>query len=305
MKRMMSLRIQVIACSLFLSCSCSAGQSSRNADTSHLFKLIAEEKLASTELLSAAIDAGPSAIPDLAKFLETAPDEDQRSNAISAAIYIGGETAVPIVRREYERTRNEVFRNEIAEAALAEALTTVDNAENRKELIQFLKSDNWNTARAAALGLGLFRAKEAIPALQAVPRDHYPPVSQAADLALQWIEHGYYAIETLPNEENRQVVSAVLRNGSPNFSEPGPETYVTDLSGGFWNYSSTGWRFNVGLPPKQTGLSIGAFIGKERTRALVSVNLICGGLCGSGYNFVLRKEGEIWKVQLMVHTFDI
>src|SRR5262249_39737875 len=157
-----------------------------------------------------------------AKFLETASDEDQRSNAIRAAIYIGGETAVPIVRREYERTKNDVFRNEQVEAALVKALTTVDNTENRKELIKFLKSDNWITAQGAAHGLGLFRAKESIPALQAVPRDRYPPVSSAADLALQWIEHGYFAIDTLPNEENRRVVSAVLRNGSPNFGEPGP-----------------------------------------------------------------------------------
>ncbi len=299
------LRMQAIACFLFLSSSCSPSNSTQNAETSHLIKLISEQKLASTELLSLAIDTGPSAIPALAKFLETATEEDQRSNAIRAAVYIGGETAVAIVRQEFERTKNGIFRNELVEAALVEALTTVDNTENRKELISFLKSDNFRTVVAAAHGLGLFRAKEAISALQEVPRDRYPPASQAADLALQWIKNGYFAIDTVPNEESRRVVAAVLRNGSPDFGQPGPETYVTDLGGGYWSYAASGWRFNVGQAPKETGLSIGAFVGKERTRALVSVGLICGGLCGSGYNFVLRKEGEVWKVQLIEHTFDI
>src|SRR5207253_7286501 len=151
------------------------------------------------------------------------------SNAIRAAVYIGGQAAVAIVRQEFERTKNDVFRNELVEAALVGALTTVDNTETRKELIKVLKSDNFRTVVAAAYGLGLFRAKEAIPALQAVPRDRYPPASQAADLALKWIKNGYFAIDTLPNEESRRVVAAVLRNGSPNFGELGRETYVTDL----------------------------------------------------------------------------
>jgi hypothetical protein len=302
---MTPLRIQAVACFLFLTSSCSASKPTQNGQVADLLKLVTEQKLASTELFSLAIDTGPSAIPALAKFLETATEEDHRYNAIQAAVYIGGETAVAIVRQEFERTKNDIFRNELVEAALVGALTTVDNTENRKELINFLKSDNPRTVAAAAHGLGLFRAKEAVPALQAVPRDRYPPASQAADLALQWIKNGYFAIDTMPNEESRRVIAAVLRNGSPNFGELGPETYVMDLSGGYWNYAASGWRFNVGQAPKETGLSIGAFVGKERTRALVSVALICGGLCGSGYNFVLKKEGEVWKVQLIDHTFDI
>jgi hypothetical protein len=298
---MRSLRIpRAIACSLLLLVSTQI--SAQSAATTHLLGIINSEddNLIEDELPKATVDAGPSAIPALRDLLQRLPEGDKRLITLAAIAFIGGDAAIPIVRAEYARTKDEDLKAEI-KTGLAATLSTVDSAENRAQLIRMLSDDpeDWSTVEAAALSLGLLRVKEAIPALRRVPKDPNLASSQAADLALQWIDRGYWNIATAPSNDEGRAIAAVLRNGSPNIKE---SDYVLDeRDGALWKHGSSGWSFTRGdLPGNSGGPKVSAHIGTEGSRALVTVDMHCGPLCGTGYAFFLRREGGNWKVQMIV-----
>jgi hypothetical protein len=216
---------------------------------------------------------------------------------LGAAIYIGGANAISIIRREYERAKDEDLK-----AALATALASEDTPAHRRELIGMLsnRQEDFSTTSAAAFSRGILRANEATARLQSLPKRPNRQESAVANLALQWIRKGYWAIGTTPENESGRAIAAVLRNGSPNIRET---DYVIDESnGGFWKYTSSRWTFAKGDTPRNTSNepSISSFLGADGSRAIVTVDMHCGSLCGTGYSFVLRKEGEAWKVQMML-----
>jgi hypothetical protein len=293
------LYLSVVLCAgVLLPCLFPPELSAQSAATARLLELInsgdvdwVEEKLP-----RAAIDAGPPAIPYIQSVLDRSADEDRQRLALAAALYIGGDAAISLIRRELERLQEDEVRY-----ALAIALASADTSANRRELIGMLSDkDAFDTVSAAAFSLGILRAKEAIPSLRAVPRDPSRDESEAADLALKWIEKGYPPVKNTPDNERGRAIAAVLQNGSPNIAE---KDYVFDTANrGFWSHGPSGWLFNRGRPADgtQEGPTITAFIGSEGSRALVSVELGCGMLCGTRYDFVLRKEGQTWKAQMML-----
>lgn len=298
---MRSLRIpRAISCFLLLVVSTQI--SAQNA-TNRLLEILNSEDadVIQEELPKAAIDAGPSAIPALRDRLQRLPEGDKRLIALAAIAFIGGDAAIPIVRAEYERAKNEDLKAEM-KSGLAATLSTVDSAENRTQLIQMLNDDpkDWSTVEAAAFSLGLLRAQEAIPALRRVPKDsNRGGFPQAADLALKWIDKGYWTIATSPSTDEGRAIAAVLRNGSPNIKE---NDYVFDEKGGvLWKHGSAGWSFTRGdLPGSSRGPTVSAHIGTEGSRAMVTVDTHCGPLCSTGYAFFLRREAGNWKVQMIV-----
>jgi hypothetical protein len=273
--------------------------SSQKDATSRLIDLInaGDVDSAEEELTRAAIDAGPAAIPALRNILENKPSTDRRHLALGAAFYIGGSGAISIIRREYERAKDEDIK-----AALATALASEDTPAHRRELIGMLSNnqEDFSTTAAAAFSPGILRANESTARLQSLPKRPNRQESEAANLALQWIRKGYWAVGTTPDSESGRVIAAVLRNGSPNIEEA---DYVLDESnGGFWKYTSSRWTFSKGDAPDNTSNepSISSFVGVEGSRAIVTVDMLCGLRCGTGYSFVLRKEDGTWKVQMML-----
>jgi hypothetical protein len=287
----------VIVAALALT-SISRGElSAQSAATTRLIELInAGDKPVDKELPRAAIDAGPPALPAIRNLLDRSTDDDLRLLALAAAVYIGGEAAIPLVRQEYTRQRDDAFS-----AALAAVLGSVDTPQNRRELIGMLSNDrgDWHTVQTAVFSLGFLRATEAVPALRIIAQPSNPRENDAAT-ALKWIEKGYWAVGSSPDNEGGRAIAAVLRNGSPNITE---SDYVFDKdNGGFWKYGTSGWTFSKGEPADRTtaGPSIKSLVGSEGSRTLVSVDMYCGPLCGTGYTFVLRKEAGTWKVQMIV-----
>ena len=297
---MRSLRVtRAICCFLLLVVST---QISAQDATTRLLEIINSEDddVIREELPKAAVDAGPSAIPALRDRLQRLPEGDKRLITLAAIAFIGGDAAIPIVRAEYARTKDEDLRAEI-KSGLAATLSTVDSAENRTQLIRMLADDpeDWSTVEAAAFSLGLLRAQEAVPALRRVPKDPNRGSPQAVELALKWIDKGYWTIATSPSTDEGRAIAAVLRNGSPNIKE---NDYVFDEKGGvLWKHGSAGWSFTRGdLPGNSGGPTVSAHIGTEGSRALVTVDTHCGPLCSTGYAFVLRRESGNWKIQMIV-----
>ncbi len=271
--------------------------SAQSAATARLLELInsANLFLVEDELPRAAIDAGPPAVPAIRNILDRSTDEDRRLLALAAAVYIGGDAAVSLVRQQYTRQRDDDFNG-----AMAAVLASVDTPQNRRELIGMLSKnrDDWHTVQTAAFSLGILRANDAVSALQAITQ---PSTSSgaAAAIALRWIGKGYSAVGTTPNSEEGRVIATVLRNGSPTIAET--HAVLDESNGGFWKHGPSGWIFNRGEVTDGTreGPTIKALIGAEGSRALVSLEMHCGLLCGSGYQIVLRKEGGNWKMQMI------
>ena len=84
-----------------------------------------------------------------------------------------------------------------------------------------------------------------------------------------------------------------------------PICYSDRKRGGFWKFDSSGWKFDKNRPEGEisAGLSFDTFISSDGARALVSVGFYCGQLCGNGYDYVLHKDGNEWKVQAMKSTW--
>ena len=251
----------VMCVGLLLAALSPVGTAGQNPATNRLLELINGGDVDSVEdkLPRAAVDAGPPALPYVRSIVERSTDEDRRGLALVAALYIGGDDAISLIRQEQKRQADEDFG-----MALATVLASSDTPANRRELIGILSEDeHWVSTSAAALSLGILRAGEAIPALRVIPREPDRDGSELLDLSLKWIEKGYWSVANVPNTEQGRAIAAVLRNGSPNIDE---SDYVFDrIDGGFWTFGPSGWSFNRGRPSNrsQEGPTITAFIGAE------------------------------------------
>jgi hypothetical protein len=286
------LLVCVALLSVFLIRNTSLGQS---AATKRLLDLIEKaDRDSAEELPRAAIDAGPPAIPDLRAAVANARDEDRQVLGLAAIGYIGGPAAVSVIRAEVQKNPADEFR-----AGLATVLATDDSPATRQELIRMLseKRGDFRTIQAAALALGILRAPEGLPALRSVPRSTNRVQTQAAEIAIRWIERGYSSVAITPANDRGRAIAAVLRNGSPNLRD---DDLVADEAGkGSWKFGITGWAFTQ-TELRDSRVEVTAFIGAEGSRALVILESHCGPRCGSGYHFVLRKDGQQWKVQMII-----
>ena len=73
----------------------------------------------------------------------------------------------------------------------------------------------------------------------------------------------------------------------------------------FEEHSMDGWRIIFERYPNSLGLITISAVGfnHDLTQALVHVGISCGGLCGEGNLFLLRKENGVWQVQKKIMTW--
>jgi hypothetical protein len=284
-------------CCLFLLMSLGpASMSAQNSATTRLLQLLSTEDPDSAldEIFKAAIDSGPPAIPALQGFMNGSGTRDQKLFALVSIAYIGGSSAVPIIRQEYDQR---IAPQEDFAKLLALVLGSVDSVESRRQLIEMLSPDQYEdeTIELAAKSLTVLRAKEAIPVLRDLQRAPGTVDSDSIKFALDSIERGYWNVALTPSDEKGRAIAAMLRNGVPNLAQ---SDYVFDEDG-FWAYGPLGW---VRRPGKRAGVtdapSVKVHIGTEGSRAFLLLDGIrCGRRCRSGYHIVLRREGADWKVQ--------
>jgi hypothetical protein len=239
------------------------------------------------EIMEAAIDAGPPAIPFLEGLI--GGTSNQRLFALGSIAMIGGEAALPVVRQHSARGK---YGNEDLTSMLAVALASVDSPQNRRELIQMLSPDGIDeeTNRLAAISLAILREKDALPPLKVLRQSkRIADDPEEIDLALDWIQKGYWTTAMTPSNERSRVVAAVLRVGIPNLTE---KDQVIDEDG-YWRHSSLGWVQMQGKPATGQGPPVKVHIGTEGSRDLMFArDLQCGETCRTTHVIFLRKENS-------------
>jgi hypothetical protein len=178
---------------------------------------------------------------------------------------------------------------------------------DRAWLIRILEEEplgsNWSAIMEAALALCVLRAVEAVPALERVAAAGDSSGARYAREALRWIREGPWNVEALPAmTDEDQMIRAALRAGLPGAT--GTSMFNDETRGGVWILDGNAWRFRAGgRVADAVQLGFQSRQNAARTRAILSVSVTCGMLCGSGYDYVLTREGGGWKVTGLLHTW--
>jgi hypothetical protein len=259
------------------------------------------------ELVVAVSEAGDVTLPALQAALNRKLDEEAWSVILTAASYLGGPDARAMLRREFDRSKG--HKKAAAKAALCAVMVSTDSVENRRFLLDTLKDradeDNWFPIMAAVCALGILRAEEARPALQALARtDDGTFVEYAAQEVLSWMDVGHYAVPSWMDETDEgRIQAAVLRNGIPNTSRSpsyrdGDACLVWSKQGNVWQAASTGQE-----PEDLPTLSFEIRLIAGGTSAIVSITVYYGPKDATGYDYVLRKSAGRWHVTAMFFTW--
>jgi hypothetical protein len=247
-------------------------------------------------VLRAALDATEDDRSRLAAVLRrgTSP---QRAAALTALAYAGGDEAIATLQREGHPS-TDTNRRALLGFALAGRGTGADRAVLTRELRGEHFGDDWPPIVAAALSLGVLRAAEATPALERVANTaDGSGAAHAADEALRWIRNGPWRIE-LPasSSDDDRVIAAAFRNGIPRTADA-PAFYEASR-GGAWTLDGAVWRFH---PRPRTAeeptLDFTVHRNGSGTQALLSVAVSFGPKNAAGYDYVLVRQGDEWRVR--------
>lgn len=252
---------------------------------------------------TAALEAGTLATPFLRGLLGRSKNDEKRELALLALAYIGGPAAVELLRREWKRTAGTTERS-----LLAFAIASTGSKQDRAFLIRSLKGehfgDAWMPIVSAALSLGVLRAREAIPALEATARKVPDSISShAAAEALRWIRQGRWSVDVPGSTAADRAIATVIANGIPRTDEA--ERFYDSDRQGYWQVGKEVWTFarESGQDEKVPSLSFKVHIEQGGNRALVSTSVYFGPLNAVGYDYVLRRESGNWLLQGVFFTW--
>ncbi len=178
---------------------------------------------------------------------------------------------------------------------------------DRAHLIRILEEEplgrDWSAIMGAGLALGVLRATEAVPALERVAGAGDRNAGPYARETLLWLREGPWNVEALPGATDEdQMIRAALRVGLPGSADN--STFNDEARGGVWIFEGHAWRFRAGgRAADAVHLGFSSRQNAARTRAILSAGISCGMLCGSGYDYVLTREGSGWKVTGLLHTW--
>ena len=255
----------------------------------------------SLDMKRAALEAGNGGIPLLEEALN---DPVRQGLAVVGLAYLGGPKSTELLRRHYEKTG-------AGKSGLCFALASTGTPEDRKFLIESLVvedtlfGNDWYTRACAAYSLGVLRAREAIPALERTARKKDGRFdSAAAEAALRWIQEDPPSVPHLSNPSERdRVILAVLGHAIP--STDRSDVFFEEQASRLWENRGAGWRVRtVTTEPEDTpSISFDVFITNDGQRALCAVGLHFGHLDAIGYDYVLRKDNDTWKVVGLILTW--
>jgi hypothetical protein len=238
------------------------------------------------------LDTQPADVPPLSALVSMGT-QPQQVAATLALGYAGGDEAIAALQAA-DQTKPAVTSMQILARGMRDA------PGDRTFLVEVLggepNGNEWPTVVAAATALGVLRATEATAALErkAAGQD---AIAFAAREALRWMRQGAWNVDALPrvSDEDR-IIAAALRQGLPCTDE---RSYFNDEGhGGVWVRDGAAWRFRAGARTADgPRLGFTVKMNERRTRALLSVSLVFGPLDGSGYDYVLRREADGWKVR--------
>lgn len=227
----------------------------------------------------------------------------QRAAALVALAYAGGDEAIATLQRE-GHPATDTNRRALLCFALAGRGTRDDRAVLTRELRGEHFGDEWPPIVAAALSLGVLRAADATAALERVANTgDGSGAAAAAGEALRWIRNGPWRIE-LPAaaSDDDRVIAAAFRNGIPRTADA-PAFYDASR-GGAWALDGAVWRFRP--RPKaadEPTIDFTVHRNASGTQALLSVAISLGPKNGAGYDYLLVRQGDEWRVRGVQFTW--
>jgi len=226
----------------------------------------------------------------------------QRGAALTALAYAGGDDAIAVLQRD-AHPATDTARRALLCFALAGRGTGADRAVLTRQLRGEHFGDEWPPIVAAALSLGVLRAADAAPALERVANAGDGIAAHTAAEALRWIRKGPWRIE-LPASASAddRVIAAAFRNGIPRTA--GAPAFYEASRGGAWALEDAVWRFR---PRPRTAdeptIQFTVHRNATETQALLSIAVIFGPRNGAGYDYVLVRQGDEWRVRGVQFTW--
>ncbi|HEY6385111.1 MAG TPA: hypothetical protein VIX91_05445 [Candidatus Acidoferrum sp.] len=237
-------------------------------------KLLSDQKIDDSEAVKLIFKEGDTALPTLVSSLGNGKNVERASWALA---YLGGANERKVLRDVIAREKNEEQKGVIA-GFLAGALVEPASAEEWQFLESCLREykneDRALASFAAAIALGTNGSQHALALLQSVaPREPEASNSdndtiQAVRQAIRWIKQGAGkgSIRHEPESDSDQIKQIVLQE-----------------------------TFFAGAQRKGTSVEQIAFT-RDRSRALVSVQIYRGPRDAHGYNLVVERRNGMWKV---------
>jgi len=255
------------------------------------------------QVVIATMEMQEKALPILLQAL-TDPDENKRYLAIQCLASIPGPEAASALRKRYTETKDIWIKT--ARCSVLAASATPDDV---RFLIQSLKGkpcgDEGVPMAAAAYSLGILRAKEAEAALKTAAQTYEGSLaSQAARCALNWINGPRWKTPQQTSASGADaVILSVLRFGIPRSDES--EVFLDSNGKRLWKRKGDSWSHETRTDHAQALPSINFSVAftRDSQRAVCSVGLTFGPLNGSGFDIILKKEGQDWRVVGICQTW--
>ncbi len=248
------------------------------------------------------LDTASADVPALLQLLAEG-SEPQKIAARYALGYgdVSSEAAIRGLRAD--AAADEMRRRSIYVAVMGQRGAAADRAALRGVLAEEPLGRDWGSIQSAAFALGILRDGEAAPALERLIAATGAGDNSSAGEALRWIRHGPWNVDALParTDEDR-MIAAALRLGLPRTR--GDAVFNDEARGGVWILDDAGWRFQAGGRAAD-GMQVD-FRSRQNTsgtRAILSLSVSCTNCCGTGYDYVLTRDGQGWRVDGLLHTW--
>jgi hypothetical protein len=246
-----------------------------------------------------AVELGESALPALSSLLAKATSDEEHQNVGNVIAYIGGSTAVQILQMDALRSPSV-----ISKSALALAAPSNPSKEVVALLVGYLDGpqlgDSWFPIVQSAYSLGIVRESAAVPSLLAVvdQRGAYSTfASSAAQDALDWINGPDVTIKFVVSSSNDDLIRAIVASGLPTITRRSSWCEHSTQRRG-WRKTQRDWIVDAGcaLDFDKAQIYLEAYRSSDGMRAVVAVGFHLSPKDGKGYNYILRRYGDQWKV---------
>jgi hypothetical protein len=248
------------------------------------------------------LDTTPADVPALVGLVTTGTEPQQIAGRYALG-YGDVPTEAAIRALDASAKADRGSRRSMLVAALGRRGSPADRAWLIRILEEQPLGADWSAIQAAAYAVGVLRATEATRALERLAALRDVSGARYAEEALRWLRDGPWDVTALPmrTDEDR-MIAAALRVGLPDSGHV--SIFNDDERGGAWILDGTAWRFRPGGRAADSAhLRFTSRQNAAGTRAVLSAGIVCGMLCGAGYDYVLARDGAGWRVEALVHTW--
>jgi hypothetical protein len=261
---------------------------------------------AEKEIPKLCLEVGEKAIPMLWESVSNTLKDPTHTNAEVAnvasdcLVKIGGPEVVKLFKKIYTESEGKPYRDG-AKWVLCWAIQSASTPQDIQFLIDSLEGPVYGPERlipsAAAYGLAVLKPQAAKQALEKRAEEYKNTLPEEVKFALARINGPEWDTPQADSASGTDLlILAVLRFGVPHLDIS--DNFLETKTGRFWKRDGNAWRYDNQRPKDGSipSISFDVFVTKDQKRAICSVGIHCGNVCGYGYDFVLRNTKDGWRV---------